>query len=64
MLEASVSTTNGMEKFGRCSTGVVVNICFNCKKASWASVDYVNFVNLSKYVSGEARVVYPRINLR
>ena len=62
MLEASVSTINGMEKFGRLNTRVVVRIFFSFVKASCAFVSHVNIDYLSKFVSGEARVASPRMN--
>ena len=56
MLETSVSTSNGMEKCGRLNTGVVVRIFFSFVKASCTFVAHINVDDLSKSVSGEARV--------
>lgn len=62
--DASVSTTKVFEKSGRWRTGMVVICIFNVVNALSASIFHVNLVPRNKSVRGEARVAYPRTNLR
>jgi len=52
--DASISKTNGREKFDRDNTGVVEMAVFNFSNASWATELHLKWPLVSKEVRGAA----------